>query len=123
MVMTDKIIESKKKERLHLSFQTGKPIFKDPTYKLREYNLMLSEHDKYCLYLELLANGLCSDLTLSIQTNISVKEISKLNKVLSDQVLSFEYFVCNENGCNVFAFYTLNKDLFYEYKDIDNLDF
>lgn len=121
--MTDKIIDSKKKEILRESFQSGKPIFKDPNYKLRKHNLKLSDADRYCLYLELLTNGLCSDSTLSSQTNISVKDIWRLNKALANHLLSFEYYVCNENGCNVFGFYTLNKDLFCEYKDIDTIDF
>lgn len=116
--MTDEITQTQNKELLYNAFRNGKPIFSNTDYTPNQNNYS-SKNNKYNIYIELLINSLCTDKTLSAHTNIPIKKIWELNMSLFNHLLSFEYYVCNDNGCNVFCFYTLNTELYNEYKDID----
>lgn len=106
-----------KEELLHTAFQKDEPIFLDPDFKLKN-SITYIDNQKYCMYLELLHNSLCTIFTLSKQTGIHINYIINLNKSQDNNLFSIEYFVCNDNGCDVFGFYTLNKDLYDQYKDV-----
>lgn len=123
MVMIDKITETTIEELISTSLRTATPIFEDPNYKLKQHSFKHVEYEKYNTYLELLVNSVCSDVTLSIQSEISLKEIWQLNKTLSNHLLRIEYQVCNDNGCDSFGFYTLNKDLYDRYKDVETIHY
>ncbi len=120
--MIDKITETKKAEALRIAFQNGKPIFICTDYKLKNY-IKYTDNQKHCMYLELLQNSLCTDVTLSMLTGIRSNDITRLNTSLGNNLLSVEYFICNDNGCNVFGFHTLNRNLYNEYKDVDTSDY
>ena len=123
MVMKDKITEVTIEELISKSFRTNTPIFEDPNYELKKYSFKEVKCKKYNTYLELLVNSVCSDETLSILTEIPLKEIWQLNKTLSSHLLSFEFQICNDNGCVSFGFYTLNKNLYDQYKDVKTVDY
>ncbi|HEX8013753.1 MAG TPA: hypothetical protein VF465_00840, partial [Flavobacterium sp.] len=107
-----------KEELLDNAIQSKKPLFLDPDFKLKN-SVVYTDNQKNCMYLELLHNSLCTNITLSKQTGIHLNHIRNLNQSQGNNLLSIKHLVCNDNGCDPFYFYTLNKDLHDKYKDVE----
>lgn len=120
--MIDEITEKKRLESLRKAFLNKTPIFIDADYKLKN-SIKYTDNQKHCMYLELLHNSICTEDALSMLTDIRLNDIRRLNNSHDYNLLSFEYFVCNNNGCNVYSFETLNTKLYNEYKDVDTTDY